>query len=136
MKLVALLLLLSACGGAPSATGTPPGGSTAEVSRGSTSEMSVQELHAARESVAVLIDVRTPGEFASGHVPGAIHIPMDEIDARLAELEPYRDGEIHLICQSGRRSGIVARSLAAKGFNAVNVTGGTGGWIAAGFPVE
>ncbi len=62
-----------------------------------------------------VLDVRTPAEFAAGHVPGAINIPYDEIDRRAGELgvasTPYL-----LYCHSGRRSGMAVANLRAKGF--------------------
>lgn len=66
-------------------------------------------------SGAVVIDVRTPAEFASGHVPGARNIPHDEIEKRLAEVGPA-DAPVVLYCRSGRRSGIAAQALREKGY--------------------
>ena len=86
--------------------------------------------------VPILVDVRTPGEFAEGHIPGAINIPVDQVGARVSELEAYRDGPVTLVCKSGGRSAKAAEELAALGFTTVNVEGGTMAWIAAGEPVE
>jgi rhodanese-related sulfurtransferase len=96
----------------------------------------VAGLKAAIDGGAVkrLVDVRTAEEFAGGHVLGAINVPVDALEARLGELGP--PGEVHVICQSGGRSARAAQTLAAKGFVAVNVTGGTGAWKAAGYAVE
>jgi rhodanese-related sulfurtransferase len=85
--------------------------------------------------VPLLIDVRTPGEFADGHVPGAKNVPLDELDARVAELGGP-DREVYVICQSGGRSARASAALAAKGLHPVDVAGGTGAWRAAGFAVE
>jgi len=95
-------------------------------------------LDAARAAgaVPILVDVRTAEEYAAGHVPGAVNIPVDQVASRLAELEPHRSGEVWVICQSGRRSAQASEVLAGAGFRPVDVTGGTGGWKAAGFPVE
>jgi len=80
-----------------------------------------------------IIDVREVDEFAAGHVPGAVNIPMSELTGRLDELP----GEaFDVICQSGGRSARVVEYLAAQGHDATNVDGGTGGWIALGRPVE
>jgi|SRR5690606_1182304 len=87
---------------------------------------------AARESTP-LIDVRERDEFASGHVPGAVNIPMSEIGDRLDELPSEA---FDVICQSGGRSARVAQALESRGFDATNVEGGTGEWIAAGRAVE
>ncbi|WP_040166348.1 rhodanese-like domain-containing protein [Microbacterium gorillae] len=80
-----------------------------------------------------LIDVREVDEFAAGHVPGAVNIPMSEITGRMDELpaEPF-----DVICQAGGRSARVAEYLEAQGHDATNVDGGTGAWIAMGKPVE
>ena len=80
-----------------------------------------------------LIDVREADEFASGHVPGAISIPMSEITGRLDELH---EGAFDVICQAGGRSARVVEYLAAQGHDATNVEGGTGAWISMGKPVE
>lgn len=88
-----------------------------------------------RSAVPLLVDVRTPSEFAAGHVPGARNIPLDEIESRLAELgDAQRD--VYVICQSGGRSARASVALAARGLRPVNVTGGTGAWVSAGLPVE
>lgn len=86
-----------------------------------------------RGAVPLLIDVRTPEEFAGGHVPAARNVPIDDLDTRVAELGT---GEVYVICQSGGRSARASAALAAKGLHPVNVTGGTGAWKAAGYPVE
>ena len=86
--------------------------------------------------VPILVDVRTPGEFAEGHIPGAINIPVDEVGARVSELEEYRGGPVTLVCRSGGRSAKAAEQLAGLGFATVNVEGGTLAWIEAGKPVE
>lgn len=89
----------------------------------------------ARGAVPLLVDVRTPGEFAGGHVPGAKNIPLDQVHARLAEFGAPGD-EVHLICQSGARSAHAGELLAAKGLRALNVAGGTGTWRSYGYPLE
>ena len=68
----------------------------------------------AAEGVKV-VDVRTAVEFAMGHVPGAVNIPFDEMEKRHAELGPAST-PVLLYCRSGRRSGIAAETLKAKGF--------------------
>jgi len=93
--------------------------------------ITVQELHAGRENP--LIDVREVDEFAAGHVPGAVNLPMSAIGERLHELP---DGAIDVICQAGGRSARVVEALTARGYDATNVEGGTGEWIASGYPVE
>jgi rhodanese-related sulfurtransferase len=85
-------------------------------------------------SVPVLVDVRTVDEFAEGHVPGAVNIPMDQLSKRAGELDKSQD--VYLICRSGGRSARAAGQLAELGFSPVNVEGGTLAWIEAGHAVE
>ena len=63
-----------------------------------------------------MVDVRTPEEFASGHVPGAINIPFDELPRRAAEIGPPATPVV-LYCRSGRRSGIAVDALQKAGFS-------------------
>jgi len=99
------------------------------------SEVSVAALHAELDAQTpmTLIDVRSPSEFANGHVPGAVNIPMDQRE-RLEALD--KSAPVTFICWSGGRSGAVATGLASQGFAVRNVTGGTSAWIASGYPVE
>lgn len=80
-----------------------------------------------------LVDVRETDEFAAGHVPGAINLPMSSLGEHLDELP---DGAFDVICQAGGRSARVVEALEARGYDATNVEGGTGAWIDAGYPVE
>ena len=82
-----------------------------------------------------VIDVRTPGEYAGGHVPGAINIPHMSVVARKGELAA--DKELVFICQMGQRSALACEFAASLGFDDLyNVEGGTEAWLKAGFPVE
>jgi rhodanese-related sulfurtransferase len=84
----------------------------------------------ARRMVAAgarLVDVRSAGEFANGHLPGAVNIPVQELDRRLAEVGP-RDGELILYCRSGSRSGRAAALLRANGFTKVHNLGPMTAW--------
>jgi NADPH-dependent 2,4-dienoyl-CoA reductase/sulfur reductase-like enzyme/rhodanese-related sulfurtransferase len=69
-----------------------------------------------------LVDVRTPEEFAHGHIPGAVNIPLDQLRSRLEELP--RDQNIAVYCQVGQRGYLATRILLQAGFSAVNVGGG------------
>src|SRR4051812_10806174 len=93
--------------------------------------ITVQELRA-RAGVP-LIDVREPDEYAAGHVPGAVNLPMSNLADRLEELP---DGQFDVICQVGARSARVVQALEARGYDATNVQGGTGEWAAAGYPID
>jgi len=84
---------------------------------------------------ALLVDVREPDEWASGHATGAVHIPLGQLPKRLHEL-PI-DREILFICRSGRRSASAAHTAVAAGLGRVtNVRGGTIAWARAGLPVK
>jgi NADPH-dependent 2,4-dienoyl-CoA reductase/sulfur reductase-like enzyme/rhodanese-related sulfurtransferase len=69
-----------------------------------------------------LLDVRTPQEFTSGHIPGAVNIPVDDLRSRLAELP--QDRKIAAYCQVGQRGYLATRILRQKGFLASNISGG------------
>ena len=85
------------------------------------------------DGVAV-VDVRERGEYAEGHVPGVVHIPMGHLPARVGELD--RDQPVFVICASGNRSAAMTDYLSAAGFDAASVAGGTGAWAHAGRTIE
>lgn len=91
----------------------------------------MQQLAAA--APAQLIDVREPFEYQAAHAPGAVNIPLGEIAATAAIRV---DRPVHVICQSGGRSARATEVLQARGFDAINVEGGTSAWISAGLPTE
>lgn len=96
----------------------------------------VRQGAALQSQGALLIDVRTPGEFVQGHAPGATLIPLDQLQQRLGELRAAQDQTIALICRSGNRSGQAQVILEKAGFTkAVNVEGGMNAWAKAGLPV-
>jgi rhodanese-related sulfurtransferase len=70
----------------------------------------------------MLLDVRTPQEFAAEHIPGAVNVPVDELRSRLAELP--RDRDIAAYCQVGQREYLATRILRHAGFKAANIGGG------------
>ncbi|NUO47381.1 MAG: rhodanese-like domain-containing protein [Polyangiaceae bacterium] len=76
---------------------------------------------------AKLVDVRSPGEFASGHIDGAVNIPVQEIERRMSELGP-KDTTVILYCQSGARSALAARRLKDAGYASVHNLGAMGRW--------
>ena len=83
-----------------------------------------------------VVDVRRAGEYAGGHVPGAVHAPLDRIATGAASgLDPSRPTAV--ICAGGYRSSAATSLLAARGFADLrNVLGGTGAWVEAGYEVE
>ncbi len=83
---------------------------------------------------AVLLDVREDDEWAAGHAPGAVHVPMTQLAARLDDLP---DGDpVYVICRSGGRSRRATAYLNQQGWDTVNVAGGMGSWARAGRPLE
>lgn len=90
-------------------------------------EISLQQLKEMMRggSKPQLIDVRSNAEFAAGHIPGAINIPMDEIESRLADLD---ESQVVLVCQSGRRAGMTCELIQAHHPNLKVLAGGTNAW--------
>jgi len=132
--LLGLVLIVGSCHPAEKAgsrsekTGPPP-----------VETMTAQELQAQLAAAVppLVLDVRTPAEFASGHVPGARNIPFDEVPGRLDELEGFREGTVVLYCQSGHRAGIATATLQGAGFtHLAHLAGDMPGWAASGLPVE
>ncbi|MEK4425559.1 sulfurtransferase TusA family protein [Solibacillus sp. FSL K6-1523] len=75
----------------------------------------------------VVLDVREAAEYAFGHVPGAISMPIGELEARMKELD--MDHEIYVICRTGTRSDMAAQTLSNAGYTKVyNVLPGMTGW--------
>jgi rhodanese-related sulfurtransferase len=90
----------------------------------------------AQEAGVVLLDVRTSGEFAAGHIEGAINIDVEGMtfEGEIASLDKSKTYAIY--CQSGRRSRIAVETMNEAGFNKLfNLDEGIGSWQAAGLPV-
>ncbi|MFG3496512.1 rhodanese-like domain-containing protein [Streptomyces sp. NPDC047928] len=80
-----------------------------------------------------VIDVRTPGEYAAGHLPGALNIPLDRLDRALPDIRRAAERrDILVVCASGARSGNACRLLADSGITTATLAGGTGAWAARG----
>ncbi len=93
-------------------------------------EVDVDELDQARADGAVVVDVRQPDEYDSGHVPGARLIPLAEVGARVGEVPA--DVPVYVICLSGGRSARATEFLRTQGVDARSVAGGTKAWIGSG----
>lgn len=96
-------------------------------------EVSLAAFAAAQSDGAIVVDVREPGEYVGGHVPGATLVPMGQVSLRLRELP--RDRKIYVICASGNRSHSMTNYLMRAGYDAYSVSGGTGAWARAGHPI-
>lgn len=81
-----------------------------------------------KDKGAFLLDVRTPSEFAEGHIEGATNIPVQELDAKLSTLESKKGQDIVVYCRSGARSAQAKRKLEAAGFTKVHDLGGMSNW--------
>jgi rhodanese-related sulfurtransferase len=95
--------------------------------------LTVSQLKNRPGTPTLLVDVRSGSEFASGHIPGAVNIPMDQIEARVGDLD--LDRPIVLICQSGTRARVAAGLLEPCQRQVAVLEGGTKAWIEAGLPV-
>jgi len=92
------------------------------------------EARLASRSAPVVIDVRTSAEFATGHIPGAVNIPFDEVAGRIAELDTPHG--VALYCMMGPRARKGESALLASGYTSVvHLEGGLAAWQAAGLPV-
>jgi rhodanese-related sulfurtransferase len=101
-------------------------------------ELTVAE---AKELIAksrpLILDVRTPGEFYGGHLPGARLIPLQQLSARCKEIERFKDTDILIYCRSGNRSTVASEILVEKGFSRLhNLRHGVIGWEKAGEKLE
>jgi hydroxyacylglutathione hydrolase len=100
-------------------------------------QVTVDEIH--RESSAPpfhgILDVRRPAEYAGGHIPGAINLPLDRLEKGLDQLDPNRRWAV--TCAGGYRSSAACSLLKRYGFHRIaNVVGGTSAWIQAGHATE
>ena len=120
--LAPVLLVLTACGG----------GSTAKVNNLNADGFASDIKNAG----VVVVDVRTAGEFAAGHIENAINIDVEasDFDSKIAKLD--KNVEYAVYCHSGRRSGIATDKMVKAGFTKVtNLEGGIQSWQAAGYPL-
>jgi rhodanese-related sulfurtransferase len=103
---------------------------------GTTSAVDVKQVAAMQSSGALLLDVREADEYAQGHAPGAILIPLGQLDQRLTEIARYKNQRVALICRSGNRSAKAQKLLEQAGFSGTsNVEGGMIAWQKSGLPV-
>jgi rhodanese-related sulfurtransferase len=91
----------------------------------------------AAEKKAVIIDVREEDEWNAEHIAGAVHIPLDQLDARLSELQAYKDTTIITQCRSGKRSLKALELLKSSGFSKVSsMDGGIVAWTKDGLATQ
>ncbi len=92
--------------------------------------ISAEEAKAAIDSQddIIIVDVRTPGEYSSGHIKDSINIPLNTIEDTVMEKYPNRDTKLYLYCRSGNRSSQAARLLVKQGYTNVVDFGGINNW--------
>jgi rhodanese-related sulfurtransferase len=101
----------------------------------SISPKQASEMYA--EKKAVIVDVREESEWNEQHIPGAIHIPLAQLNERLPELKQYKDSPVITQCRTGRRSAQALDVLKSAGFSKVyNIDGGIKAWDDAGLKTE
>ncbi len=79
-----------------------------------------------------LVDVRSAGEYASGHIPGTINMPLEQVDTRLDDL--HTSDPIVIVCQSGKRAGMCYENLKESREDLYVLDGGTSAWMSEGLP--
>ncbi len=99
------------------------------------SPKAVKEKLSSEQEKVCFVDVRSEDEFKSGHVPGAICVPLDRIECGTAELP--KNKLVILSCQSGKRSARAHELLKASGYdNLTEMEGGFSAWAAHGLPIN
>lgn len=99
-----------------------------------TREVTRDEARRLVEEGAQLVDVRAEHEWEAGRIPGAVHVPLAELNDRTGEIE--QDRPVVLYCRGGTRSSMAAEALAAAGYDAAKLSGGIVGWEEEGLPLE
>src|SRR3954447_16268144 len=97
-------------------------------------EVSAAEAKQIIDSGSQLIDARTDVEFEAGHIPGARHIPIADLQREAGSLD--QDQPVVIYCRSGNRSGPAAEAFAASGWDAHSIDGGLLAWHEAGLELE
>ncbi|AWW36223.1 transporter [Streptomyces sp. AS58] len=82
-----------------------------------------------------VVDVRTPGEYATGHLPGALNIPLDALPRAVPALRPL-SGDVLVVCAAGPRSEQARVLLSSEGVDAMTLTGGTQDWARRGHGLD
>jgi len=135
-RLVTLLaiVLVGAAGVVSTAAAADP---VPAASAGSVSQAELLARLERKDPDLVVLDVRTPAEFAAGHVPGARNVSHDLLSSRLADLAPLRDKQVVLYCRSGRRTLLAVDVLHAAGFmHLAHLEGDYLAWEAEHRPIE
>ena len=119
MKITRFVLVLTCT--AASVCGCGSGNGNTCSAQGS---LPAEQTEATDLSTAILLDVRSPEEYASGHLQGARNIPHDRIEAEIAAIAPDKSAQIILYCRSGRRADTAMKTMQAMGYENVSNYGG------------
>ncbi len=88
------------------------------------------------KELCILLDVRTPGEYAKGKIAGSINLPTDDVAARIRSVMPDQSAKTYVYCLSGSRSAHAVDAMAKLGYtNVFDVSNGLLAWRASNFPV-
>ena len=137
LVLVSMSLMLALGGCASGAQSTDNAAQPAAVAQARINTMIAPADYQARFGAGadhLLLDVRTPEEFNSGHIAGAVNISIDELAQRLNEVP--QDKPVVLYCRSGNRSNQAAQILDRAGYTEIYDLGGIVNWAQQGYPVE
>ena len=105
-----------------------------ETTQAEATEVSRDEAQKLIEDGAQLIDVRADHEWEAGRIPGATHLPLDQLAERAGEVD--RERPVVLYCRGGNRSTMAAAALADAGYDAAKLVEGIVGWSEAGLPLD
>lgn len=121
----AAIIITAGCSGNSQSETTSQ--NTDDIMAGTYTDVDVNEAQKLINQGITVVDVRTPEEYADGHVPNALLIPLQEIESRMKEFSP--DEQYLIICRSGNRSAQASEILAQKGMKHIyNMTGGMNEW--------
>jgi rhodanese-related sulfurtransferase len=135
LLLVTVFTLTSAYAGDPASAPPTPAAAPAAAGLPLVSQDALLARQAKHDSQLFVLDVRSPEEFAQGHVPGAVNIPHDQVAARLADIP--RDKDVVMYCRSGRRTGLAGEILEANGYTRLShLEGDMNAWTANARPVQ
>lgn len=100
-------------------------------------EISLEDFSRQAPGSSLILDVRTPEEYAAGHIPNALNIPHDRLAEQIGPIQKFADAPVVVYCKSGRRAAMAAAVLSEAGFTKLShLTGDMDGWAAAGLPVK
>ncbi|MEA3337559.1 MAG: rhodanese-like domain-containing protein [Chloroflexota bacterium] len=131
--LLTTTIVLGGCGGASAPVADAPVVQPVQLELAANIDAATVDEIRGRDDVFI-VDVREDYEYADGHIPGAVLIPLGQLPNRLSELP--EDKTIVAVCRSGNRSGQATQFLNQQGFDIHNMQGGMNSWKQAGLEIE